>query len=170
MVIQCEIQYLWYRAKKKDCLCFIYVYPDNTTNQEEYNCVCSGKKRTCPDINFLCCNKSFPFSLQCIVHIPLYTLKYISQLASVPLVLLQIFDSYSFLCFSPNSYCSHTTEYKLNLLQTSIALLFLCSLLTSQLVNAMLLWSPWAKKPKRTWMIIKLWGKDVKLTDYQAVN
>lgn len=113
---------------------------------QKYNCACLGKKKTCPDI---CCNKSFPFSLQCIIHVPLYILKYMSKLASVPLVLLQIFDTYSFLCFSPNSYCSHTTEYKLSLLQTIIALLFLCTLVTSQLVNTMLLWSPWPENSKK---------------------
>ena len=116
---------------------------------QKYNCACLGKNKTCPDINIMCGNKSFPFSLQCIIHVPLYILKYISQLASVPLVLLQIFDTYSFLCFSPNSYCSHTTEYKLSLLQTIIALLFLCTLVTSQLVDTMLLWSPWPENSKK---------------------
>ena len=129
------------------CCCFQCKTNDQSQNEHnKYSCICFGKQKSCPDLNFICCSETFPFSLEYLIHIPLYVLKYISQLASVPLLLLQIFDTYSFLCFSPNSYCSRTTEYEVHLLQTGITLLFFWSLITSQLANIMLLWSPWGKR------------------------
>ena len=74
----------------------------------------------------MCCNEYF--TNRClskdIIRAILFTVKYISQLVTVPLLLLQIFDTYSFLCFSPDSYCSHTTEYNQQLVQAAIILFF----------------------------------------------
>ena len=53
-------------------------------------------------------NKHHICSLRCIVRSILLIVKYSSQLVTVSLLFLQIFDTYSFLCFSPDLYCSHT--------------------------------------------------------------
>ena len=82
-------------------------------------------------------------SLKQIVRGILFGVKYISQLITVPLLLLQIFDSYSLLCFTPDPYCSHTTEYQLHLLQTVITLIFYCSLVVAHLASTVLSWNPW---------------------------
>ena len=118
-------------------------------------CCCSKQSQgnetepniTCPEINMMCCNEYFPNRClsKDIIYAILFTVKYISQLITVPLLLLQIFDTYSFLCFSPDSYCSHTTEYNHQLVQAAITLFFYCSLLISHLVNTMLIWNPWPK-------------------------
>ena len=110
---------------------------------------------TCPDVNIMCCNKYFPdrFLLKDITRAFLFLVKYLSQLATVPLLLLQIFDTYSFLCFSPDSYCSHTTEYKQHVVQAAITLFFYCSLVISHLTSTLLIWNPWPKRneqPRRT--------------------
>ena len=84
-------------------------------------------------------------SLKKVTRASLFFVKYISQLSSVPLLLLQIFDTYSFLCFSPDSYCSNATEYEINLLQVCITLFFYCSLVMSHLASTILTWHPWPK-------------------------
>lgn len=113
---------------------------------QEYNCICCSKKyKVCPTINVVCGREKFSnaCSLKHIVRGILFGAKYISQLITVPLLLLQIFDSYSFLCFSPDPYCSHTTEYELHLVQTGITLSFYCSLVVAHLASTMLSWNPW---------------------------
>ena len=123
-------------------------------------CCCSSQSQgneteliiTCPEINVMCCNEYF--SKRClskdIIRAILFAVKYISQLATVPLLLLQIFDTYSFLCFSPDSYCSDTTEYNQQLVQAAITMFFYCSLLISHLASTMLIWNPWPKRDKQS--------------------
>ena len=88
---------------------------------------------TCPDVNIMCCYNYFPniSLLKSMIRIILFAVKYISQLVTVPLLLLQIFDTYSFLCFLPDSHCSNTTEYNMHLYQAAITLFFYCSLVIS---------------------------------------
>ena len=121
-------------------------FEDMESQEFEYDCVCHNKQyNVCPNINVVCGRETFSnaCSLKHIVRAILFGTKYISQLITVPLLLLQIFDSYSFLCFSPDPYCSHTTEYELHLLQTGITLSFYCSLVIAHLASTMLLWNPW---------------------------
>ena len=66
---------------------------------------------------------------------------YILQLVAIPLLILQIFDTYSLVCFSPDSYCSNATEYHLNLLQAAITLLFYSSLGLTHFASTMLRWN-----------------------------
>jgi len=117
------------------------------SQSQEGDCVCCRKHITCPDINIKCCNEYFPKThmLKGIIRGLLFLVKYISQLVTVPLLFLQIFDTYSLLCFSPDPYCSNTTEYKLHLAQAAITMLFYCSLALSQLASTMLIWNPWPK-------------------------
>ena len=105
--------------------------PQNTSTYKMCNC-----------ISCKCCFPS-KCSLKIIVYSTLYTVRYLSQLATVPLLFLQIFDMYSFLCFSPEIYCTHITENKLHLLQTTITLLFYCSLGGAHLAGTMMLWNLW---------------------------
>ena len=102
-------------------------------------------ENTCPDINIMCCYNYFPnvSLLKSIIRIILFAVKYISQLVTVPLLLLQIFDTYSFLCFLPDSHCSNTTEYNMHLYQAAITLFFYCSLVISHLASTLLIWNPW---------------------------
>ena len=113
-------------------------------------CSQCGSESTCPDINIVCCNKHFHNRIlsKDIIRAFLFSVKYISQLVTVPLLLLQIFDTYSFLCFSPDSYCSHTTEYKQHVVQAAITLFFYCSLVISHLASILLIWNPWPKHDK----------------------
>ena len=110
---------------------------EETPHQIEDNCSCCNKST-------ICCNKNICSSKQKIRGL-LLVVKCISTLVLVPLLLLQIFDTYSLLCFSPDFFCSHATEYQLNLLQAAIILFFYCSLLLSQLTSTLLLWKPWPK-------------------------
>ena len=106
----------------------------------------------CPEINITCCNEYFPnrYLSKDIIRTILFAVKYFSQLVTVPLLLLQIFDTYSFLCFSPDSYCSHTTEYKQHVVQAAITLFFYCSLVISHLTSTLLIWNPWPKSNEQS--------------------
>lgn len=79
-------------------------------------------------------------------HITLVSVKYLAQLLTMPLLFLQIFDTYALLCFSPRLLCSNASEYQLHLAQAAITLLFYCCLALSQLASTMLTWNPWPKK------------------------
>lgn len=139
------------RAVEKSCAicCFkcnkrSYKIEDNNQNDD---CVCCNKPVTCPNISMMCFQHYFPgvLILKGVIRVFLFLIKYLSQLVTVPLLLLQIFDTYSLLCFSPDLYCSNTSEYKLHLAQAAITLLFYCSLTLSQLISTMLAWNPWPK-------------------------
>lgn len=128
----------------------------STNNHNQDNHICSSNQNIIDDNSqehdCFCFTKriSFPSSTSSItkfmIHAMLLALKYTSQLVTVPLLLLQMFDTYSLLCFSPDPYCSSTTEYKLHLAQAAITLLFYASLATSQLASTILTWNPWPKK------------------------
>ena len=128
--------------KREDATC---THPCCCLRCSRQCCSQYGNESTCPDINIMCCNKYFPdrFLSKDITRAFVFLVKYLSQLATVPLLLLQIFDTYSFLCFSPDSYCSHTTEYKQHVVQAAITLFFYCSLVMSHLTSTLLIWNPW---------------------------
>ena len=73
--------------------------------------------------------------------------KYCAQAATVPLILLQMFDTYAFLCFASNeAFCTPTSEYRIHAFQTMITIGFYCSLALSLLASTILEWKPWPKK------------------------
>jgi len=76
--------------------------------------------------------------------------KYIAQLATVPLLTLQMFDTYALLCFGASDYCSSTSKYEFHTIQVAITFAFYCSLGLSLLTSTMLLWNPWPKPEKQT--------------------
>ena len=131
-------------AQEKHCCSYECTYQSN----QKGDCVCCKNHIACPNIEIICCKQSFPSShiLKSIIWAFLTLIKYVSQLVTVPLLLLQVFDTYSLLCFSPDLYCPRTSEYKLHLAQAAITLLFYCSLALSQLASTMLAWNPWPQK------------------------
>ena len=142
--LESNIRLLWYQY----CRLYVVGYAEddnmieftiNQSSQQKDDCAC-----TCPT---MCCNQlAHGYLCKGIIRACLFLIKYASQLVAVPLLLLQIFDTYSLLCFSPDLYCSSTSEYKLHLAQSAITLLFYCSLALSQLVSTMLSWNPWPQK------------------------
>lgn len=78
-----------------------------------------------------------------VVRVVLIILKYIAQGLTVPLLMLQVFDTYALLCFSPNGqYCSDASEYKIHVAQAAITISFLLSIGLAQLTTALLEWNP----------------------------
>lgn len=129
------------KRKKKEkvtCLC-CYAYIDeekgeDAEQEEDCTCGCDEKLDIPVDI------------LRFINHSFLLAVKFSAQLSTIPLLFLQIFDTYSLLCFSPQLFCSDATKYKLHLAQAAITLLFYCCLALSQLTSMMLTWNPWPRK------------------------
>ena len=73
--------------------------------------------------------------------------KYLAQLVTVPLILIQMFDTYAVLCFFPNeAYCTPTSEYRIHAIQSILTVSFYCSLALSLLASSVLEWKPWPKK------------------------
>ena len=126
------------------CLCCsAYIIKDSNNEEQEEeeaaeNCSCGYDKKFSPCFN---CIKNFYIT-------SLVLVKYITQLLTLPLLFLQIFDTYALLCFSPSLFCmdSNSSEYKLHLAQAAITLLFYCCLALSQVASAMLNWNPWPNK------------------------
>ena len=86
------------------------------------------------------------------IHFILLVFQFISQLAVVPLLLIKVFDTYGYLCFSHDSYCTMTEEYSLHLHKTAITFGFYCSLTLSFASSTMLNWVPWpnSQHPKES--------------------
>ena len=76
----------------------------------------------------------------------LLVIKFLAQFVTLPLLLLQIFDTHSLLCFSPKLFCATSSESKAHLAQAAISILFYFSLALSQLASTMLSWNPWPQK------------------------
>lgn len=83
---------------------------------------------------------------QMAIHVSLSIIRLIAQFVIVPLLMIQMFDTYAFLCFAADNYCSMTAEYNLHLDQTAITFGFYCSLMVSLLTTTMLRWIPLPKK------------------------
>ena len=120
------------KENTKDTCCYCITY-DVEVNED---CTCGC------DQNF----GIFVNSFRCFNHSFLLAVKFLAQLCTIPLLFLQVFDTYSLLCFYPQWFCSDTTEYDLHLAQAVITLLFYCCLAMSQLASTMLTWNPWPKK------------------------
>ena len=84
--------------------------------------------------------------VQIVFHIILSFIRFIAQLAVVPLLMIQILDTYAYLCFTANSYCNMRAQYKLHLDQTAMTFAFYCSLMISLLSTTMVRWFPLPEK------------------------
>ena len=84
--------------------------------------------------------------VQTVFHHILSLIRFIAQLAVVPLLMIQILDTYAYLCFTANSYCNMRSQYKLHLDQTAMTFAFYCSLMISLLSTTMVRWFPLPEK------------------------
>ena len=89
------------------------------------------------------------FLVQVVFFLIIKFIQFFAQLAVVPLLLIQLFDTYAFLCFTADSYCSMRDEYKLHLDQTALTFGFYFALMTSLLSTIMLRWFPWPTCEKK---------------------
>ena len=122
--------------EKVTCFCCSGYIEKKSDEEQEDECTCGCDKELS-----LCFN-----ILKSSSYIILLSVKYLAQLLTMPLLFLQIFDTYSLLCFSPRLLCSDSSDYKLHLAQAAITLLFYLCLALSQLASTMLAWNPWPKK------------------------
>ena len=122
------------------CLCFSAYVHKKVTEEQADDCTCGCDKELGVCFNIL----------KNLYHGFLVLVKYLAQLLTMPLLFLQVFDTYSLLCFSPRSFCSNSSDYKLHLAQAAITLLFYCCLALSQLTITMLHYNPWPKKDDKS--------------------
>ena len=104
------------------------------TEPETYELGCCGKCPCCTKISkcHLAIRKFVRFILEC--------LKYIAQGATVPILMLQVFDTYALLCFIPDLYCATASEYKIHLSQVAITISFYFCIALAQLTSVLLEW------------------------------
>ena len=69
--------------------------------------------------------------------------------------MIQILDTYAYLCFNADNYCSINSQYKLHLDQTAMTFAFYCSLMVSLLSTTMLQWFPCPKMDTSAQRIIE---------------
>ena len=76
-----------------------------------------------------------------LTRIVLVLLQYVAQGTTVPILMLQIFDTYALLCFSPvGEYCETVSEYKVHLAQAAITISFYFCVALAQLTSVLLEW------------------------------
>ena len=90
-------------------------------------------------------NQTCLYCIQIMMYCILGLIRYVAQLAVVPLLMIQIFDTYAYLCFTADNYCNTSSQYKLHLDQTAMTFAFYCSLMISLLSTTMLRWFPYPK-------------------------
>ena len=94
--------------------------------------------------------RDWRYVLQVIYFVFLKLSQFIGQLSIVPLLIIQMFDTYAFLCFAQDSYCSTRAEYNLHLDQTAFTFAFYVALMMSLLSTLMLQRNPWPELLKRS--------------------
>lgn len=104
----------------------------NTTNITHDLTVALPSNQTC----------SMQACFQFFIHLLLKITQVVAHLAVVVFLMFQMLDTYAFLCFFADNYCTTREEYKLHLHQTGITFGFYCSLMTSLLTTRMLSWIP----------------------------
>ena len=80
------------------------------------------------------------------VCILLEVARIVAQRATVPLLMVQAFDTYAFLCFTGNQYCTATAQYDIPLGQAAFTFAFSVSIMASTLTVAMLKWFKYERK------------------------
>lgn len=61
--------------------------------------------------------------------------RFVAQLSVVPLLIVQMFDTYTLLCLAERDYCNRISQYRLHLDQTALSFSFYCSLMISLLLT-----------------------------------
>ena len=126
------------KEKELPCICCI-VYVKEAKNSVGEYCGCRHTCNTQGLGNRVSILKNMNYTL-------LLVIKFLAQFVTLPLLLLQIFDTHSLLCFSPQLFCTTSSESKAHLAQAAISILFYFSLALSQLASTMLSWNPWPQK------------------------
>ena len=78
-------------------------------------------------------------------HLFLVLVQFITQLAVIPLLIVQMFDMYTLLCLAERDYCDRTSQYRLHLDQTALTFSFYCCLMIPFLVTKWLNLVTWPK-------------------------
>ena len=78
-------------------------------------------------------------------HLFIAVVRFIAQLSVVPLLIIQMFDTYTLLCLAERDYCNRTSRYRLHLDQTALSFSFYCSLMISLLTTTWLNLVPFPK-------------------------
>ena len=86
------------------------------------------------------------YGVQITLHLFLVLVLFLAQLAVIPLLMIQVFDTYAFLCFAADNYCTMESQFTLHFHQTVVTFGFYCSLMVSFLSSTMLRWIPWPTK------------------------
>ena len=89
-----------------------------------------------------CCS----YGVQAALHLCLFLVLFLAQLAVIPLLMIQVFDTYAFLCLAADDYCTMESQFSLHFHQTVVTFAFYCSLMVSFLTSTMLHWVPWPRK------------------------
>ena len=93
-------------------------------------------------------------------HLFLVIVRFIVQLLVVPLLMVQMFDTYTLLCLAERDYCNRISQFRLHLDQTALSFSFYCSLMISLLVTT---WLNLVPLPKLEY--ISIWKLCSKVTD-----
>ena len=126
------------------------VHNDQTTSSHNQNS--TQKAQPNHNVNKRCnscrpCCYSMPRSnWQLFFLIILGIAQYLAQLAAIPLLIVQMFDTYTLLCIGEKKYCSEESVYDLQLDKAAIALAFYLCLGVSFLTSALMKWDPWPKQ------------------------
>ena len=78
-----------------------------------------------------------------LLHVFLRIAQFIAQQSVVPLLIVQMYDTYTLLCLAERSYYGFKSQYKLHLDQTAMLFSFYCSLMVSLLVTIWFNLVPW---------------------------
>lgn len=111
-------------------------------SDNQYPCCCS-ESQCCTSLGTIKCRdfRNLLLKVKKLVRFVLLILKYIAQGATVPILMLQVFDTYALLCFSPNGeYCRKASEYEIHLTQAAITISFYFCIAAAQLANTLLEW------------------------------
>jgi len=90
--------------------------------------------------------KRCSYGVQAVLHLILFLILFLAQLAIIPLLMIQVFDTYAFLCLAADNYCTMESQFTLHFHQTVVTFAFYCSLMVSFLTSTMLRWVPWPRK------------------------
>ena len=77
-----------------------------------------------------------------VFHVFLRIALFLVQLSVVPLLIFQMFDTYTLLCLGARNYCDTESQYKLHLDQAALSFSFYCALMISLLVTKWLILIP----------------------------
>ena len=89
----------------------------------------NGEQRTSKKFHFVKCMTLNLF------HSFLLIARFVAQLSVVPLLIIQMYDTYTLLCLAERDYCNRISQYRLHLDQTALSFSFYCSLMISLLLT-----------------------------------